>query len=215
MNSPSSGRTQLTYSPVMIEPFSINSSHADCRPERSFFWRSPGRADGSRGGADGVLGSAADGAVASRDADHGADELQTQRRAIRTAKDRFSIEGSVADGTLVIRRECLDHVIVFGEAHLRRILGRRMTQCLRRLVLLSALEQCAYPVGRPHIFAMDVPLGRPPHESGSARFGIRGPDGHGLPDLGFVEFVLIGKDKAMRGPAAELAEVILASGIRV
>ena len=50
----------------------------------------------------GVLGSAADGAVASRHADHGADELQAQRRAIRTAKDRFSIEGSVGDGTLVI-----------------------------------------------------------------------------------------------------------------
>jgi hypothetical protein len=30
------------------------------------------------------------------------DELQAQRRAIRTAKDRFSIEGSVGDGTLVI-----------------------------------------------------------------------------------------------------------------
>jgi hypothetical protein len=25
------------YSPVMIAPLSINSSHADCRPERSFF----------------------------------------------------------------------------------------------------------------------------------------------------------------------------------
>src|SRR5207248_1119054 len=41
-------------------------------------------------------GSAADGAVASRHADHGADELQAQRRAIRTAKDHFSIEGSVS-----------------------------------------------------------------------------------------------------------------------
>src|SRR6266536_4456564 len=59
-------------------------------------------AHGSRGGAAGVLGSAADGAVASRHADHGADELQAQRRAIRTAKDHFSIEGSVGDGTLVI-----------------------------------------------------------------------------------------------------------------
>jgi transposase InsO family protein len=26
-----------------------------------------------------------------------------------------------------IRRECLDHVIVFGEAHLRRILGKYLT----------------------------------------------------------------------------------------
>jgi DNA-binding transcriptional LysR family regulator len=40
-------------------------------------------------------------------------------------------------------------------------------------------------------------------------------DGHGLPDLGLVEFVVTGKDKAMRGPAAELADAILASGIRV
>jgi DNA-binding transcriptional LysR family regulator len=41
------------------------------------------------------------------------------------------------------------------------------------------------------------------------------PDGHGLPDLGLVEFVVTGKDKATRGPAAELADAILASGIRV
>jgi hypothetical protein len=49
-----------------------------------------------------LLGAAADGAVASRHADHGVDELQAQRRAIRTAKDRFSVEGSVGDATLVI-----------------------------------------------------------------------------------------------------------------
>jgi DNA-binding transcriptional LysR family regulator len=41
------------------------------------------------------------------------------------------------------------------------------------------------------------------------------PGGHGLPDLGLVEFVVMGSDKAMHGPAAELADVILASGIRV
>ena len=58
--------------------------------------------DLARGGAAGVLGSAADGAVASRHADYGADELQAQRRAIRTAKDHFSIEGSVGYATLVI-----------------------------------------------------------------------------------------------------------------
>jgi DNA-binding transcriptional LysR family regulator len=40
------------------------------------------------------------------------------------------------------------------------------------------------------------------------------PGGHGLPDLGTVEFVLLGSGKAMRGPAAELADAILASGIR-
>src|ERR1700722_841639 len=46
--------------------------------------------------------------------------------------------------------------------------------------------------------------------------GLTGiPDGHGLPDLGRVEFVVMGKDKAMHGPAAELADAILASGIRV
>ncbi len=39
--------------------------------------------------------------------------------------------------------------------------------------------------------------------------------GHGLPDLGVAEFVVMGRDKVMRGPAAELADVILASGIRV
>jgi hypothetical protein len=27
------------YSPVMIAPLSISSSQADCRSERSFFWR--------------------------------------------------------------------------------------------------------------------------------------------------------------------------------
>lgn len=41
------------------------------------------------------------------------------------------------------------------------------------------------------------------------------PSGHGLPDLGAVEFVLLSSGRTMRGPAAELADAILASGIRV
>jgi DNA-binding transcriptional LysR family regulator len=41
------------------------------------------------------------------------------------------------------------------------------------------------------------------------------PNGHGLPDLGNVEFVLLGSGRAKRGPAAELADAILASGIRM
>jgi DNA-binding transcriptional LysR family regulator len=41
------------------------------------------------------------------------------------------------------------------------------------------------------------------------------PSGHGLPDLGAVEFVLLSTSRTMRGPAAELADAILASGIRV
>ena len=41
------------------------------------------------------------------------------------------------------------------------------------------------------------------------------PSGHGLPDLGTVEFVLLGAGKTLSGPAAELADAILASGIRV
>jgi DNA-binding transcriptional LysR family regulator len=41
------------------------------------------------------------------------------------------------------------------------------------------------------------------------------PNGHGLPDLGTVEFVLLGHGRATRGPAAELADAILASGIRM
>ena len=40
------------------------------------------------------------------------------------------------------------------------------------------------------------------------------PSSHGLPDLGAVEFVLLGAGKVMRGPAAVLADAILASGIR-
>lgn len=44
---------------------------------------------------------------------------------------------------------------------------------------------------------------------------IKIPGGGGLPDLGVAEFVVMGRDKIMRGPAAELADVILASGIRV
>lgn len=44
---------------------------------------------------------------------------------------------------------------------------------------------------------------------------VKIPGGHDLPDLGLVEFVLIGRDKTMHGPAAELADDILASGIRV
>jgi DNA-binding transcriptional LysR family regulator len=41
------------------------------------------------------------------------------------------------------------------------------------------------------------------------------PSGHGLPDPGTVEFVLLGTGRTFSGPAAELAEAILASGIRV
>jgi DNA-binding transcriptional LysR family regulator len=41
------------------------------------------------------------------------------------------------------------------------------------------------------------------------------PSGHGFPDLGTVEFVLLGTGKTLSGPAAELADAILASGIRV
>jgi DNA-binding transcriptional LysR family regulator len=39
--------------------------------------------------------------------------------------------------------------------------------------------------------------------------------GHGLPDLGTVEFVLLGSKKVLSGPAAQLADAILASGIRL
>lgn len=41
------------------------------------------------------------------------------------------------------------------------------------------------------------------------------PSSRGLPDLGMVEFVLLGPDKTLNGPAAELADAILESGIRV
>ena len=41
------------------------------------------------------------------------------------------------------------------------------------------------------------------------------PSGHGLPDLEAVEFVLLGSGRTLRGPVAELADAILASGIRV
>jgi len=41
------------------------------------------------------------------------------------------------------------------------------------------------------------------------------PSGHGLPDLGTVEFVVLGAGRTLRGPAAELADAILASGIRM
>ena len=34
-----------------------------------------------------------------------------------------------------------------------------------------------YPIGPPYVFAMDVPVGRPQHESGSASFGIMPVDG--------------------------------------
>ena len=41
------------------------------------------------------------------------------------------------------------------------------------------------------------------------------PSNHGLPDLGDVEFILLGAGRVMRGPAAKLADAILASGIRL
>jgi hypothetical protein len=39
--------------------------------------------------------------------------------------------------------------------------------------------------------------------------------GLGLPDLGAVEFVLHGSGRVIHGPAARLADAILASGIRL
>jgi DNA-binding transcriptional LysR family regulator len=41
------------------------------------------------------------------------------------------------------------------------------------------------------------------------------PSGHGLPDLGIIEIVLLGAGRTLGGPAAELAEAILASGMRM
>jgi DNA-binding transcriptional LysR family regulator len=41
------------------------------------------------------------------------------------------------------------------------------------------------------------------------------PGGHGLPDLGTIETVLVGAGRTLSGPAAELADAILASGIRM
>jgi DNA-binding transcriptional LysR family regulator len=41
------------------------------------------------------------------------------------------------------------------------------------------------------------------------------PSAQGLPNLGTVEFVLLGAGKTLNGPAAELADAILASGIRM
>ena len=40
------------------------------------------------------------------------------------------------------------------------------------------------------------------------------PGGHGLPDLGTIEIVLLGPGRTLSGPAAELADAILESGIR-
>jgi hypothetical protein len=39
------------------------------------------------------------------------------------------------------------------------------------------------------------------------------PSGHGVRDLGAVEIVLLGTGRTLRGPADELADAILASGI--
>jgi DNA-binding transcriptional LysR family regulator len=44
---------------------------------------------------------------------------------------------------------------------------------------------------------------------------IEVPAGHGLPDLGTVEFVLLDAGRTPRGPAAELAAAILASGTQL
>jgi DNA-binding transcriptional LysR family regulator len=40
------------------------------------------------------------------------------------------------------------------------------------------------------------------------------PSGHGLPDLGTIEIVLLGPGRTLSGAAAELADAILESGIR-
>jgi DNA-binding transcriptional LysR family regulator len=93
-----------------------------------------------------------------------------------------------------------------------------------REIALTALEQC----GRPWRIvctsgslsglraAALAGLGVTVFSEGLIPTGLAEmPSGHGLPDLGSVEFVLLGSGRTIRGPAAELAEAILASGIRV
>jgi DNA-binding transcriptional LysR family regulator len=93
-----------------------------------------------------------------------------------------------------------------------------------REIALTALEQC----GRPWRIvctsgslsglraAALAGLGVTVFSEGLIPTGLAEmPSGHGLPDLGSVEFVLLGGGRTIRGPAAELAEAILASGIRV
>jgi len=52
-----------------------------------------------------------------------------------------------------IRRECLDHLIVLNEVHLRRVLGRYAAYCNRSRTHLSLTK--------------DAPLGRLPQQTGA------------------------------------------------
>lgn len=45
------------------------------------------------------------------------------------------------------RRECIDHVIVFGETHLRRIMSSYASYCNEARTLLSLGKDA--PIGRP------------------------------------------------------------------
>ena len=91
-------------------------------------------------------------------------------------------------------------------------------------IVLAALEQC----GRP--WRIVCTSGSLNGLRAAARVGlgitifpgdliptglVELPSAQGLPDLGTVEFVLVGAGKTLNGPAAELADAILASGIRM
>jgi DNA-binding transcriptional LysR family regulator len=95
---------------------------------------------------------------------------------------------------------------------------------ISREIALAALEQCGHPwrivctsgsLSGLRAAAL-AGLGVTIFPGGLIPDGlVEIPSGHELPDLGAVEFVLLGSGRTIRGPAAELADAILASGIRV
>jgi transposase InsO family protein len=95
--------------------------------------------------------------VRDRDASYG--HAVTRRLAVMGIRDRPTAPRSPWQNGHIerligsIRRECLDHVVVLGEAHLRQVLGAYADY---------------YNRARTHLaLAKDAPIGRPVHTTGS------------------------------------------------
>src|SRR5215472_8085081 len=74
-------------------------------------------------------------------------------------------------GPLTFDRALLRDAVVIGSDGLFGVLYQPAETLTHRRHRLRR-ARCQYPIGLPYVFAMDVPVGRRQHESGSASFGI-------------------------------------------
>src|SRR5262249_53493141 len=74
-------------------------------------------------------------------------------------------------GPLTFDRALLRDAVVIGSDGLFGVLYQPAETLTHRRHRLRR-ARCQYPIGLPYVFAMDGPVGRRQHESGSASFGI-------------------------------------------